>query len=56
MLNGADGLEWETFFHCSTIYAIRSDQLFNKRGRVTLDRRRAIRGMIRDTFRLSATD
>jgi mRNA-degrading endonuclease toxin of MazEF toxin-antitoxin module len=56
MLNGADGLDWETFCDCSTVYAVRSSQLFGMRGRVTLERRRAIRGLIRDMFRLSATD
>ena len=56
MLNGADGLDWETFCDCSILYAVRSDQLFGRRGKVTLERRRAIRGKIRDIFRLAATD
>lgn len=56
MLNGADGLDWETFCDCSVLYAVKSDQLFGQRGRVSLERRRAIRSKIRDLFRLAATD
>jgi mRNA-degrading endonuclease toxin of MazEF toxin-antitoxin module len=56
MLNGSDGMDWETFCDCSVMYAVRSDQLFNKRGRVTLERRRAIRATLRDMFLLSAID
>src|SRR2546425_8953110 len=50
MLNGADGLDWETFCDCSVMYAVKSDLLFNRRGRVTLERRRAIRSLVRETF------
>jgi len=56
MLNGADGMNWETFCDCSVMYAVKSDLLFGKRGRVTLERRRAIRALLRDMFLLSATD
>ena len=56
MLNGADGLDRETFCDCSVIYAVKSDQLFNKRGLVSLERRRAIRASLRDTFLLAAMD
>jgi hypothetical protein len=56
MLNGADGLDWETFCDCSIMYAVRSDLLLNRRGHVTLERRRAIRGKLRDLFRLAAMD
>jgi len=56
MLNGADGMDWETFCDCSIMYAVKSDLLFNRRGRVTLERRRAIRATLRDLFRLAATD
>jgi hypothetical protein len=41
---------------CSILWAVRSDLLFGKRGRVTLERRNAIRATMRDFFRLSATD
>ena len=37
MLNGADGMDWETFCDCATIYAVKSSLLFGKRGHVTLD-------------------
>ena len=56
LLNGADGLDWETFCDCSTLYAVKVSLLFGKRGRVTLERRRAIRSRIRDLFLLNATD
>ena len=56
MLNGADGMDWETFCDCSIMWVVRSDLLFGKRGRVGLERRRNIRPLLRDAFRLSATD
>jgi len=56
MLNGDDGMDWETFCDCSILYAVSSAALFGKRGRVTLERRRVIREMLRDMFRLAATD
>jgi mRNA-degrading endonuclease toxin of MazEF toxin-antitoxin module len=56
MLNGADGMDWETFCDCSILWAVRSVLLFGKRGRVTLERRNAIRATMRNFFRLSATD
>jgi mRNA-degrading endonuclease toxin of MazEF toxin-antitoxin module len=52
LLNGADGVDWETFFDCSILYAVRSDLLFGKRGRVSAERRRAIRATLRDMFLL----
>jgi mRNA-degrading endonuclease toxin of MazEF toxin-antitoxin module len=56
LLDTADGMDWETFCDCSLMYAVRSDDLFGKRGVVTLERRRAIRVLVRDMFRLNATD
>ncbi|HZQ48524.1 MAG TPA: type II toxin-antitoxin system PemK/MazF family toxin [Verrucomicrobiae bacterium] len=56
MLNGADGFDWETFVDCSIMYAVESDKLFGKRGRVSLERRNAIRDKLRDIFRLAARD
>jgi mRNA-degrading endonuclease toxin of MazEF toxin-antitoxin module len=56
LLNGVDGMDWETLCDCGTFYSIPSAGLFNKRGRVSLERRRQIRGKIRDLFRLAATD
>jgi mRNA-degrading endonuclease toxin of MazEF toxin-antitoxin module len=56
LLNGADGMDWETLCDCGIFYSIPSAGLFNKRGRVSLERRRQIRGKIRDLFRLAATD
>ena len=56
MLNGADGMDWETFCDCSLIYAVASSELFGKRGRVTLERRRTVRALLRDVFLLAATD
>ena len=56
LLNGVDGMDWETFCDCSTMYAVRSDLLFNKRGRASLERRLAIRATLKDMFRLWDTD
>ncbi|TAL01256.1 MAG: hypothetical protein EPO07_08625 [Verrucomicrobia bacterium] len=56
LLNGADGMDWETFCDCSVLYAVKSAALFGKRGKVTLERRRAIRAQVRNLFRLMATD
>jgi hypothetical protein len=56
MLNSADGFDWETFCDCSILYTVPNNGLFGKRGRVSLERRRAIRAKIRDLLRLSATD
>jgi mRNA-degrading endonuclease toxin of MazEF toxin-antitoxin module len=56
MLNGEDGMDWETFCDCSCLYAVKSSNLFGKRGRVTLERRRQIRASVRSIFLLSASD
>jgi hypothetical protein len=48
-------MDWETFCDCSCLYAIKSAELFGKRGHVTLERRQQIRAKIRDIFRLAAT-
>ena len=56
MLNGEDGMDWETFCDCSVMYAVPSDQLFHGRGHVALERRRAIRALVRDMFLLSEMD
>jgi mRNA-degrading endonuclease toxin of MazEF toxin-antitoxin module len=56
MLDTEDGLSWETFCDCSILYAIASDQLVRKCGRVVLTRRNAIREKLRDVFRLAARD
>jgi mRNA-degrading endonuclease toxin of MazEF toxin-antitoxin module len=56
LLNGADGFDWETFCDCSRMYLVDTSALFEKRGRVSLERRRQIRAKIRDIFRLAATD
>lgn len=56
MLDSEDGMDWETFCDCSSMYLVPAAALFGKRGEVSLERRRAIRAMLRDLFRLSATD
>lgn len=56
VLDRADGMDWETFCDCSLLYSVPEIGQFNKRGKVTLERRRAIRGMVRDVFRLMASD
>ena len=56
MLNGSDGFDWETFCDCKAIYLVESAKLFGWGGRVSQERRRAIRSKLRDVFRLAAMD
>jgi hypothetical protein len=56
MLDKSDGMDWETLCDCSMMWAVESSKLFNKRGRVSLERRRAIRALLRDLFLLGETD
>ena len=56
VLDSGDGLDGETFCDCSIMWVVQSRQLVKKRGRVTLDRRRAIRAVLRNIFLLLATD
>ena len=56
MLNGADGCDWESFCDCSIMWSVPGAALFGKRGRVTLERRKAIRALLRDMFLIQATD
>ncbi|MCI0539963.1 MAG: type II toxin-antitoxin system PemK/MazF family toxin [Verrucomicrobiales bacterium] len=42
LLNGADGLDWETLVKCDIIYAAPKAHCKSKRGTVTLLRRRQI--------------
>jgi hypothetical protein len=51
-LKGAGGMDWETFSDCSMLHALESGKLTCRRGRVSRDRRNAIRATIRDVFRL----
>jgi mRNA-degrading endonuclease toxin of MazEF toxin-antitoxin module len=56
MLNGEDGMDWETFCDCSCLYAVKSADLFGKRGHVVPERKRQIRNRIREVFLLSISD
>ena len=42
LLNGEDGLDWETLLKCDLIHAVRKADLANKRGVVHPIRRRQI--------------
>jgi hypothetical protein len=42
MLNGADGMEWETLARCDVMYLAKKSELVRKRGAVTHERRRMI--------------
>lgn len=42
LLNGADGLDWETLVKCDLTYLVEKDQLYRRRGMVTTVRRRSI--------------
>ena len=56
LLNHADGFDWETFCDCSRMYLVDTRALSVRSGRVSHERRLAIRTRIRDVFRLAATD
>ena len=56
LLNGMDGMDWETFCDCSILYTIPSAKFFDQRGRVSLERRRQIRAKLAELLRLNATD
>jgi hypothetical protein len=56
LLNGEDGMDWETFCDCSLLYSVPAGALFGKRGRITAERRNAIRDKIRDLFLLSVRE
>jgi mRNA-degrading endonuclease toxin of MazEF toxin-antitoxin module len=56
MLNGADGLSWETFCACDVIYAFDSERLYQRRGIVSPARRRAIRSKLVSIFNLLGED
>ncbi|HWN95102.1 MAG TPA: type II toxin-antitoxin system PemK/MazF family toxin [Methylomirabilota bacterium] len=56
LLNGSDGLDWETFCVCDHLYSVEASQLVRKRGRVTAERRRAIRRKLIQFYRLLADD
>lgn len=42
VLNGADGLDWETLVKCDLMYLVEKDRLVRRRGAVTASRRRAL--------------
>ena len=56
VLDSEDGLDWETFCDCSVLWSVEVKRLKRHRGRVTLERRRAIRERIRDLFLLMEED
>ena len=56
MLDSEDGMNWETFCDCSILWSVDVARLANRRGQVSLERRRAIRERIRDLFLLMETD
>jgi mRNA-degrading endonuclease toxin of MazEF toxin-antitoxin module len=40
LLNGADGLDWETLVRCDLMYPVEKEQLYGRRGSVGTARRR----------------
>ena len=42
VLNGADGLDWETLVKCDLMYLVEKDRLYRRRGSVGTARRRAL--------------
>ena len=56
VLNSADGLDWETFCVCDHLYSVGTGQLKRKRGKVSRERRRAVRRKLIQFYRLLADD
>src|ERR1043166_1041446 len=56
MLDAQDGLNWETFCDCSIMWVVDRSELSNKRGHVTVERRRQIRVKLRELFLLQSSD
>ena len=50
LLNGADGLDWETLVKCDLMYLVEREQLYRRRGAVTPIRRRQIIQRINASF------
>jgi len=48
-------MDWEIFCDCACRYAVKSGELFGRRGHVTLERPNQIRTKVRDIFRLLST-
>ena len=42
VLNGADGLDWETLVKCDLLYLVEKERLYGRRGSVGTVRRRAL--------------
>ena len=42
VLNGADGLDWETLVKCDLMYLVEKERLYRRRGNVTAVRRRTL--------------
>ena len=42
LLNGADGLDWETLVKCDLMYLVEKEHLYRRRGSVGTARRRAL--------------
>jgi hypothetical protein len=42
VLNGADGLDWETLVKCDLMYLVEKERLYRHRGSVGTVRRRAL--------------
>jgi hypothetical protein len=56
VLNSADGLDWETFCVCDHMYSVETTRLKSKRGKVSRERRRAIRRKLIQCYLLLADD
>ncbi len=56
LLDQSDGLTWETFCNCSLLYAVKSDGLHQRCGKVSPERRQAIRDTLKDAFLLNERD
>lgn len=54
LLNGADGLDWETLVKCDRMFLVEKDQLYNRRGIVAPARRFGLVRRINAAFGFTA--
>lgn len=54
VLNGADGLDWETIVRCDLVHGLLRSKIGRLLGRVSVERRRSISRNIIECFKLRA--
>ena len=52
ILNGSDGLDWQTAVRCDVIHLLRKDLFLSRKGEVTRERRKAVSRKMAECFRM----